>query len=265
MTTETMTTETRSLKAIRSEIRSKGYAFQSILGFDSDPKTQKSNAAGSEFLTGIVYLQPDYRTCHFSKMAKCDGPCLNLSGRGGMSNVQLVRHDRTRAFYEDNDLFLELLRREIQSHIVRSTKKGLRPALRLNGTSDIDWSEIVRDFPEVTFYDYTKDLSRLRKWINDPESMPKNYSVTLSYSSASCVYSQRCFELMDLSPTLNLAVVFRDIETLHHFMDYGFHGRAVIDGDKTDLRFLDPKGVIVGLYAKGPAKKDTSGFVIDRH
>jgi hypothetical protein len=160
---------------------------------------------------------------------------------------------------------MELLRREIQSHIVRSTKKGLRPALRLNGTSDIDWSEIVRDFPEVTFYDYTKDLSRLRKWINDPESMPKNYSVTLSYSSASCVYSQRCFELLDLSPTLNLAVVFRDIETLHHFMDYGFHGRAVIDGDKTDLRFLDPKGVIVGLYAKGPAKKDTSGFVIDRH
>jgi hypothetical protein len=35
----------------------------------------------------------------------------------------------------------------------------------------------------------------------------------------------------------------------------------VFNGDESDLRFLDPQGVIVGLYAKGKAKKDTSGFV----
>jgi hypothetical protein len=41
-----------------------------------------------------------------------------------------------------------------------------------------------------------------------------------------------------------------------------YKGRPVIDADETDLRFLDPKGVIAGLKAKGRAKKDYSGFVI---
>jgi hypothetical protein len=36
-----------------------------------------------------------------------------------------------------------------------------------------------------------------------------------------------------------------------------------VDGDKDDLRFLDPQGVIVGLKAKGDAKHDDTGFVID--
>jgi hypothetical protein len=41
-----------------------------------------------------------------------------------------------------------------------------------------------------------------------------------------------------------------------------YNGRPVIDADETDLRFLDPKGVVAGLKAKGRAKKDYSGFVI---
>ena len=61
----------------------------------------------------------------------------------------------------------------------------------------------------------------------------------------------------------NVAVVFRDKATLARYMQSGFLGRPVIDGDKTDLRFADPKGVVVGLYAKGPARKDDTGFVID--
>jgi len=40
-----------------------------------------------------------------------------------------------------------------------------------------------------------------------------------------------------------------------------YNGLPVFNGDESDLRFLDPQGVIVGLYAKGKAKKDTSGFV----
>jgi hypothetical protein len=39
-------------------------------------------------------------------------------------------------------------------------------------------------------------------------------------------------------------------------------GLPVIDGDQSDLRFLDPQGVIVGLKAKGKGKHDTSGFVV---
>ena len=40
----------------------------------------------------------------------------------------------------------------------------------------------------------------------------------------------------------------------------GYH---VIDGDKTDLRFLDDKGVVVGLYAKAKGLNDSSGFVVE--
>ena len=43
-----------------------------------------------------------------------------------------------------------------------------------------------------------------------------------------------------------------------------FLNRPVVDGDKSDLRFLDGENVIVGLIAKGQAKKDQSGFVINQ-
>ena len=38
-------------------------------------------------------------------------------------------------------------------------------------------------------------------------------------------------------------------------------GFEVVNGDETDLRFLDKKGVVVGLIEKGRAKKDETGFV----
>ena len=60
----------------------------------------------------------------------------------------------------------------------------------------------------------------------------------------------------------NVAVVFRDK------IPKSYKGYEVIDGDDSDLRFLDKfksweTGGIVGLKAKGPAKKDKSGFVVD--
>ena len=57
------------------------------------------------------------------------------------------------------------------------------------------------------------------------------------------------------SEGMNVAVVFKE-------MPETYMGRVVINGDDTDLRFLDSKGVIVGLKAKGKAKKDTTGFVV---
>jgi 3-hydroxyacyl-CoA dehydrogenase len=42
-----------------------------------------------------------------------------------------------------------------------------------------------------------------------------------------------------------------------------FKGMKVIDGDKTDMRFLDKSNRVIGLKAKGKARKDTSGFVIN--
>ena len=42
-----------------------------------------------------------------------------------------------------------------------------------------------------------------------------------------------------------------------------FLGRDIVDGDDTDLRFLEPNDIISALYAKGRAKLDGTGFVVD--
>jgi len=249
--------KTRTLKVIKAEIKSHGYKFQSILGFGNNSKTIKSDLA-SDYLTAIAYLQPNYSTCTFSKMAKCDVACLNTAGRGGMNNVQLVRHDRTKCYYEHPELFMELLHVEISQHIRRCKKHFRLCAIRLNGTSDIDWSIVAKRYPQVQFYDYTKDLGRVRKW-----DYPSNYHVTLSWSGASKVYMKRCLELMELHPQLNVAIVFRDNATVQSLLGKTLFDRTIIDGDKTDLRFLDPVSCIVALWAKGGAKHDDTGFVVD--
>tara|TARA_R100000734_G_C3294869_1_gene86167 strand:+ start:131 stop:463 length:333 start_codon:yes stop_codon:yes gene_type:complete len=107
---------------------------------------------------------------------------------------------------------------------------------------------IFEIFPNVQFYDYTKIYKR------DVSNIP-NYHLTWSYSQANKDYAKEYKTA--LNNGMNIAVVFRDK------LPAAFLGLPVIDGDKDDLRFLDSKGVVVGLKAKGDAKKDTSGFVID--
>ena len=85
------------------------------------------------------------------------------------------------------------------------------------------------------------------------EDLPSNYSLTYSRSEEST--DTDCLFLTGNNQ--NVAVVFRGPELPSEYL-----GIPVIDGDKSDLRFTDPKGVIVGLLAKGKAKKDTSGFVV---
>ena len=99
----------------------------------------------------------------------------------------------------------------------------------------------------VQWYDYTKIANR--------RNVPDNYHLTWSYSGANPKYS----DMMDtaVSNGMNVAVVFRTKGTI----PASFKGLPTVDGDKNDLRFLDPKGVAVALYAKGKAKHDTSGFV----
>ena len=121
------------MKAARADIKSHGYKFQSILGFGNNPKTLKSDAA-SDYLTAIAYLQPNYSTCAYSKMAKCDVACLNTAGRGGMNNVQRVRHDRTKCYYEHPALFMPLLHIEIVQHIKRCDE-GWQDAPPLDSTA----------------------------------------------------------------------------------------------------------------------------------
>lgn len=135
-------------------------------------------------------------------------------------------------------------------------KRGLKACVRLNGTTDIRWENIkymhhtiFELFPSIQFYDYTKIANR--------RNLPNNYHLTFSYSEANPIY-QRQVKIAQENG-LNIAVVFRDKESIPK----SFLGLPVIDGDKTDKRFLDPSQCIVALYAKGKAKYDASGFVVD--
>ena len=154
---------------------------------------------------------------------------------------------------------MEWLVADIKLAIKQSAKKGLIPVFRLNGTSDLSWEkyEVIRDgklyrniftaFPNVQFYDYTKVLGRK---ISDF----KNYHLTFSAADGNDVDVMKAIQ-----QDYNVATVFGIKKTLP--MPESYNGLPVFNGDESDLRFLDPKGVVVGLYAKGKAKKDTSGFV----
>ena len=220
-------------------------------------KTLKGRSFGYETF-GIHFAPANlsgYEVCK-KRTKGCTSSCLNMAGMGPM--VQSQRVEKTKSFFENRDAFVSQLIKEIQSAIKTAEKKNLQAVFRPNLTSDIEWENVLIDgknlfdtFPTVQFYDYTKDFDRL------PLTIP-NYHLT--FSRAETKLSQmRAFAA--LSKGFNSAFVFdtKKDQTL----PTEYQGFKVVDGDENDLRFLDPKGgVIVGLRAKGPAKKDNSGFVI---
>lgn len=228
-----------------------------LLSVSTDAKTTKGESLG--FLTGILYLAPatttKWNTCSMAKIAQCDKACLYTAGRGAMNSVQKARIRKTEWFFESTESFMLQLAEDIKKLVAKAKKLGLTPLVRLNGTSDIRWEtievsytkkNIFQMFPEVQFYDYTKDVNR--------KDLPANYDLTFSYSG---VEGFQPFVAKALKKQMRIAVVFRkeqDIPTT-------FMGIPVVSGDNSDVRHLDDK-VIVGLYAKGKAKLDTTGFVV---
>jgi hypothetical protein len=221
-------------------------------------KTTKGEKKG--YLTGIVYMAPannvkGINVCKFASKG-CKLACLYSAGRGKFSNVQQARIKRTELFRDNQELFMQTLKTEITKFIKKAERKGLTPVVRLNGTSDISYENILVDgktifehFPTTQFYDYTKNYTRF----NSAEyNRLNNYHLTFSRSDSK-VNQTKSIEL--LGTGVNVAMVFNNVPETHR-------GFKVINGDETDLRFLDSPGVIVGLTAKGDAKKDSTGFVL---
>ena len=216
----------------------------------SSSKIEKSNNADAGYLTSIMYLAPYNLSGHNVCSDATDGcieSCLNTAGRGRFDNVQNARIKRTKFFYENRKAFLEQNEKETDAHIRKCKRLGLKAAIRHNGTSDIAWHKILDMSlrPEIQYYDYTKSFKRALSEI------PANYHLT--YSRSEKTTNEQIFACIEAG--VNVSVVFMTIPDT-------YLGLPVIDGDKHDMRFLDPEGVIVGLKAKGKAKKDTSGFVV---
>ena len=225
-----------------------------LLACGGDAKTVKGQKLDTDktYVTGIMYLAPHKlsgaNVCPMAEQAGCVEGCLNSAGMGKFSNVQKARIAKTAWFNLDPVGFVDALKRDIERFAAWAIRKGLTPTIRLNGTSDIRFERygVPQAFPELTFYDYTK--------LHNRKGLPDNYSLTWSYSEASKAYSDRLGDV--IKSGINAAAVFRGR------LPEAFKGVPVIDGDKHDLRFLDPLGVIVGLKAKGKAIYDKSGFVI---
>ena len=221
-----------------------------------NPKTLKGEKDG--YMTYILHLSPSDvagvgNMCP-KATAGCKAACLNTAGQGGMfkpgmttNHVQEARKRKTRFFVEDRAGFVAQLKEDIAKAIKQAAKKDMVPVFRLNGTSDIAWEKysIIQEFPTVQFYDYTKILGR------KTAALP-NYHLT---------FSQADGNLADVVEAVkqgyNVATVFRKVLPTTHL------GLPVVDGDEDDLRFLNHTQCVIGLKAKGRARKDTSGFVID--
>ena len=221
-------------------------------------KTRKGEKKG--WTTFGIHLAPaslsGFNVCD-SSSAGCRWACLNTSGRGAMSSVQRARIAKTRLFFKDKQLFMSMLWKEITAGIKKAAKNEMRPCFRLNLTSDLPWEKIkfndqsvFEAFPNVQFYDYCKSPERMTKFLAG--KMPANYHLTFSRSE-----ENGDIALAFLKSGGNVAMVFRKSLPSSYF------GHEVIDGDETDLRFLDGKGKIIGLKEKGLAKKDLSGFVLE--
>jgi hypothetical protein len=236
----------------------------------ANPKTSKGACHG--YRTAILHLAPakvsGRNVCPHATPG-CASACLNTSGHGGigldadgLNGVQAARIRRTRLFQRDRAGFMAQLVAELERHERVSLRDGLTPAARLNGLSDLPWERfpVVRGgetfpnifaaFPGVRFYDYTKWPLRLRPLALDVE----NYSLTFSLAEDN---DDKAADA--LARGVNVAAVFRGELPESYTLDGVRY--PVVNGDETDLRFLDPSGVIVGLSAKGRAVNDTSGFV----
>jgi hypothetical protein len=231
-------------------------APRKLLSINQDAKTIKGLKDG--YLTGILYLAPArlgglVNVCKYSSKA-CRHLCINQTGRGQFSSVQVARINKTVLLIQDEQAFLDNLKINIVALVKKAKRNGLEASIRLNGTSDLPWEikGIMQEASSVTFYDYTKDPVRMASYLSG--KFPSNYSLTFSRSENN---EAKCLDV--LSKGGNVAVVFRTKE-----LPKTWQGYQVVNGDKNDLRFLDPKGVVIGLYAKGKkARNDKSGFVVD--
>jgi hypothetical protein len=236
-------------------LKSLGLTYKTILG-ESSAKTVKGEKIG--YLTGIVYLVPDHNLCPLARAAGCFEGCLKSAGRGAFNTVQLARQSKTDYFYNNQLAFLLSLAADIWSLERRAKSLGLIPLVRPNGTSDIPYENLIvwdnktifQLFPEIQFYDYTKIPSR-----NLAGKTSGNYDLTYSFSAI----TPKPISIKGLTNPNNsrVAVVFQKQSDIPST----FRSWAVVDGDDSDVRHIEPKNVVVALYAKGKAKREDNGFV----
>lgn len=230
-----------------------------LMSIDGNSKLAKTNKKGHVHLFAGLSLFPDNELCPGAKAAGCMATCLKDAGLAAFTpSINPARQRKADRYKTDRAAFMLDLVWDLEALIRKAAREGKKPAARLNVLSDVSWERepitragvtypgVPQAFPEIDFYDYTKRADRIGK-------TPVNYRLTFSFSGRPEYANQ--VKLAE-SRGANMAVVF------YKKLPDTFMGRPVIDGDATDDRFSDDNGIIVGLRAKGPAKNDSSGFVV---
>lgn len=216
--------------------------------------------------TRILYLAPafqnskKYTVCSHASEG-CIASCLFSAGRGAFQSVQVARSRRTEFMLRHRAEFLQLLFKEIERFNALMKKRGTIGAVRLNGTSDMDFLYLlekagtpVQSFKHLRFYDYTKNHVKWHRYNMMNRMFLGGVNYTLCFSRSECNQDET---LRVLQSGGTVSVVFRDDK-----LPETWNGFRVVDGDKRDDLMLDNRNVVLGLRAKGKAKKDASGFVI---
>ena len=241
----------------------------------TNKKLEKRFGRASEYLVTGLSLAPaslsGHNVCEW-KTPGCTAACvMHFAGRRVMPVVRERAKRITRWLFADRVAFETQLRVDIVAHARKCHKSGLKPAVRLNVGSDLDWLHIVAEFPGVSFYDYTKSAARMIDYISG--RLPGNYQLTFSDSErADPRFLRRVIESGN-----NVARVF-DVE---YHPQSGKIGKLpktacidglwtrVIDGDRHDVRLrrVDGRGVIVGLRLKGSnaakSRGRNTGFAVN--
>lgn len=226
-------------------------------GVNISQKIVKSQKV-DKVMTYCLYLAPaktsGYNVCPFST-PECRKGCLATSGKAkiellsGINDIQNCRIKKTKLFFEQQAFFMDWLIAEITAYQRKAIKKGMGFAIRLNGTSDIEYEDILVNgknvfelFPNIIFYDYTKITPRLKK------QLPNNYRLTLSYTGRN---TSECIEYLNNGG--NVAMVFNT-----KVLPKTWNGFKIIDGDVSDTRYKDAKSTIGGLEWKNIADKQAN-------
>lgn len=252
-----------NFQTIGKAVKETGLSY--LGGVSTSAKMMHSQQYSHQY-TYAIYLAPasesGYNVCSHST-PECRLGCLATSGHAGMeitagkcTRIKDARIKKTKMFYERPDYFINWMIAEIKKYQKKAIKDNFFFSVRLNATSDIDWQNvkisgqtIFEIFPDVQFYDYTKNADKFK-------NKAVNYHLTLSYTGRNW---DKCEAA--LKQGVNVAMVFNvKNESL---LPKTYKGYKVINGDLTDYRIDDAKGIIVGLKWKRIANRKIESEVLN--
>lgn len=255
----------------------KELGFSYLGSTKNNPKVVKNTIVGQVVTYSISLLQGDlsgHEVCAAALNSPCRALCLGYTGRckssilaygEEQSPVVRARGRKTRLFFEDRDTFMNILRYELENAKTYAEKRDMFFSVRINCMSDLsplafrykdNSKNILEMYPDVQFYDYSKNFNRAKLMEKYP-----NYDITFSYDGMNW---DKCVDVLEKG--YNVAVVFES-----PVMPISWRGYQVIDGISSDLRYLDEKGGKIvyllfhrpaGQYKNGRYERPDTPFVV---